>query len=108
MTKDVLDFLAPGQLPAKLVADEVASLAVAYAAADRGDATSKLKEFMGAIVSKCAICSEDADGRLSLDLVADCPVTTCPLNGIGPLAFQAVQARLSYGKRPEGEHENCH
>ena len=99
MSKDILDFLRPGQLPAKIVADEVASLAEAYAAdQSAGSMAAKIRGILGAIVSKCAICSEDAEGRLSLETVADCPVTTCPLNGIGPSTFQAIRAKIHYQK----------
>lgn len=102
MSNDVLKFLRPGQLPAKIVADEVASLAEAYAAdQSAGSMAEKIRGILGAIVSKCAICSEDAEGRFSLNTVADCPVDTCPLNGFGPSTFQAIRAKISYQK----EHE---
>ena len=95
MSESILNFYQPGQQPARLVSDEVHYLAEAYANdPQEGSPAKKIENFLGTIVFKCARCCEGENGRLVLDVAADCPDDDCPLHDIGPVVFQAVRARI--------------
>lgn len=95
MSEGILSFHQPGQQSARLVSDEVHYLAEAYANDQQeGSPAKKIDVFLSAIVLKCARCCEGEDGRLVLDVAADCPDDDCPLHHIGPMVFKAVRARI--------------
>ena len=96
MAEGILNFHIPGRVTPKVIADEAAAMAEAYAAspAHEGNAAKKIGEFLGAIASKCSLCCADEKGRAEIRHIAECPKACCPLNSFGPAVFQSILTKL--------------
>lgn len=99
-----------GKITGQMLNDEIATLVTAYVKdkiKTQEDAIEVIRQFMGAMVTKCAHCVAAANGRVMLADAAKCANPSCPLAGFGPPAFQVIQERLIHAinKKP-GQSSN--